>query len=95
MTSLSVPEYARIPRDRLRDKVWARLQRFDELQCRESGRPVFDWGAKRYVRALNYVGVLQVPGATVEILPKIDSSYVDDVDGWRKSDAHHLARLRP
>jgi 5-methylcytosine-specific restriction enzyme subunit McrC len=92
MTALSVPEFARISRDKLDDRVWRRLQHFDEVQCHKSGRPVFDWGANRFVRALNYVGVVQVPGATVEILPKIDSAYVDDLEAWRKSDAHHLAQ---
>ena len=92
MRHLCVPEYARIPREPRDDRMWRRLQAFDEVQTRRSGKPVFDWAARKYVRALNYVGVVQVPGALVEILPKIDAIPDNDLEAWRKSRSRSLAQ---
>ncbi len=67
-----IREYGRIS---VRDVGRAPLQRlrtFDEQQVRGGGTPVFDWGRRNEVRARNIVGVIQVPGLCVEILPKID-----------------------
>ncbi|MBM4356454.1 MAG: hypothetical protein FJ109_22105, partial [Deltaproteobacteria bacterium] len=51
----------------------------------ERNPPVFDWRFRHYIRARNLVGVVQVPGLQVEILPKIDADTLDhghlDQDG--------------
>lgn len=77
MIRLAIPEFGRIPRELLGSRMVRRLQAFDERQARGTGGQVFDWSHVHYVRALNYVGVVQVPGATIEILPKIDHSTSD------------------
>lgn len=77
MLRLSVPEFGRIPRDRLGDRIARRLQAFDERHASTTGEQVFDWSRVHYVRALNSVGVIQVPGAIIEILPKVDCEVTD------------------
>lgn len=66
-----VLEYERIPRSGIPPARLARLQALDERQAGRSGQTVLDWGRRVEVSARNYVGVLQVPGLTVEILPKV------------------------
>ena len=73
MKYLSVTEFERIPRKRLGSDLCTRLQQFDERFARSSGTTVFDWSRIAYVRARNWVGVVQVPGLQIEILPKTDS----------------------
>lgn len=52
-----------------------RLRAFDEAYAiKNRGRTIFDWSVRAYVKATSYVGVIQVPGLTVEILPKTDKS---------------------
>jgi len=91
MIELSVAEYARIPRDRLNPGVIKRLQSVDEHFSRESGNTVFDWSHTRYIQARNYVGVIQVPGCSIEILPKIDHDYKSDT---RIFETHDIERIR-
>lgn len=67
-------EYGRLPRSELSPRLLLRLQRFDERNAQQTGACVFDWTHVHYVRALSYVGVIQIPGLTVEILPKVDTS---------------------
>jgi 5-methylcytosine-specific restriction enzyme subunit McrC len=56
-------------------RLLGRLKAFDESYAlKNRGVPVFDWSARKYVKATSLVGVIQVPGLTVEILPKIDTS---------------------
>jgi 5-methylcytosine-specific restriction enzyme subunit McrC len=66
-----VLEYERIPRAEIAPARLARLQALDERQAGRSGQTVLDWGRRAEVCARNFVGVLQVPGLTVEILPKV------------------------
>lgn len=66
-----VLEHERIPRSGIPPSRLARLQALDERQAGRSGQTVLDWGRRAEVCARNYVGVLQVPGLTVEILPKV------------------------
>lgn len=48
------------------------LKTFEDAYCGKSKKNrIFDWRHKE-VWARNYVGVIQVPGLTLEILPKID-----------------------
>ena len=73
MKQLSVTEFERIPRKRLGSDLCSRLQHFDERFARSSGATVFDWSRIGYVRARNWVGVVQIPGLQIEILPKTDA----------------------
>src|SRR5690606_8221070 len=43
-----------------------------------SGETLFDWSLRKEIRAKNYVGVVQVPGVCVDILPKIDAHATDE-----------------
>ena len=54
----------------LEPQLYDRLKKFDQQQLDESNR-VFNWGDMR-AKAQQWVGVLQVPGLQLEILPKID-----------------------
>ena len=48
-----------------------RVQRFDESMATSEGRQVFAWRS-RYAKATQWVGVMQVPGLSLEVLPKIE-----------------------
>ncbi|MBT0651542.1 McrC family protein [Geomobilimonas luticola] len=74
MQYLKVTEYERIPRTEQNRKLLSRIQGFDETWCGSGREPIFDWYDRRFVRARNYVGVIAVPGGSIEILPKIDKS---------------------
>jgi len=91
MKHIVIPEYGRIYRENTpghehaKPELIVRLQRFDErFAARNDGQTVFDWSRRQYVRANSHVGVVQVPGLTVEILPKIDSRPTDDESGFKK-----------
>jgi 5-methylcytosine-specific restriction enzyme subunit McrC len=74
-----MPEYGRINRSDIDNRVLRRLQAFDEMWAGDKGQCVFDWSRSEYIRAQNYVGVVQIPGLVVEILPKIDATAnIDD-----------------
>ena len=67
-----VPEYGRIDRADIGDALLAKLQRFDEEHAKTAKESVFDWRYRKFIKARNYVGVIQIPGLTIEILPKLD-----------------------
>lgn len=79
MKEITVREYGRIQRGRIGAKLLRSLHRFDLEQAASSGDCIFDWGRLHFIHAKNYVGVVQVPGLRIEILPKID--HVFDVSG--------------
>ena len=54
----------------LERRLYERLKRFDQAQRPEADR-VFAWGDGK-AKALQWIGVIQVAGLQVEILPKID-----------------------
>jgi 5-methylcytosine-specific restriction enzyme subunit McrC len=74
MQQLTVTEYEKILRTEQNRKFLSLLQRFDEKWSNSCGETVFDWSNRRFVSARNYVGVIALPGAAIEILPKIDST---------------------
>lgn len=78
MSLIVVHEYGRIERSRLGKALERRLHRFDDRHAKSIGDHVFDWRFEKYVRAKSYVGVVHIPGLTVEILPKIDDSPIGD-----------------
>jgi 5-methylcytosine-specific restriction enzyme subunit McrC len=80
MKKFVIPEYGRIDRNKMGLNLINRLQSFDEKHTRAGQSPIFDWGHRNYIRALNNVGVVQVPGIQVEILPKIDHSFEENIE---------------
>lgn len=93
MITLSVPEFGRIDRDRLSSRLIRRLQSFDERHARKFGKSVFDWSRIHYIQARNYVGVVQVSGLTVEILPKTDAEQ-DGADNATEPQAEWVSRAQ-
>ena len=69
----------------LEQRLYDRLKRFDQRGRAEKDR-VFSWG-DRSARTTQWVGVIQVPGLQVEILPKID-----EVDSNGKDEKETQAR---
>ncbi len=47
------------------------LQALDEQHAGKTGVTVFDWSRREEIRARNWVGIMQVPGLCVEIVPKV------------------------
>ena len=66
-----VREFEGFPRSSVPRSCLARLEEFDRGHEAREGKPVFDWSLRQEVKATNWVGVLQVPGLQVEILPKL------------------------
>ncbi len=56
----------------LEERLYDRLHRFD-CEGRPEGQRVFEW-RDNHARTTQWVGVLQVPGLQVEVLPKIDAA---------------------
>ncbi len=63
-------EHRGAPRERLGPRACRALERLDYDYSRRAGERIFDWSRKAEVRARNWVGVVEVPGLSVEILPK-------------------------
>lgn len=84
-------EFGRVPRHRLTPVHLTRLRRLDVQQFSLSGRPIFDWNDNRWLRVQNYVGVLQVRGLTIEILPKICGPDDPLIDPQPSDDHDHSA----
>jgi 5-methylcytosine-specific restriction enzyme subunit McrC len=63
-------EFGRIDCRKLNRLALARLKKLDQLYSATS-RPIFDWNNPDWLKVQNYVGVIQVPGLSIEILPKI------------------------
>lgn len=64
-------EHEQIRRADLPPHALRRLWRFDIACSASVGQTVFDWSGIDVIRAQNYVGVVQVPGLSIEILPKL------------------------
>ena len=62
----------------LEHRLYDRLRRFDQRQREEVDR-VFSWGDGS-ARAQQWVGVIQVPGLQVEVLPKVDAGGSDEAE---------------
>ncbi len=78
MITISVCENRKIDCDARQRKE---LKVFDDAWCAKPGKSsLFDWRHNE-VLSRNYVGVVQVPGLTVEILPKIDRNRTDSAGG--------------
>lgn len=86
MKIVSVCENRKIHCD---DRQRRELKSFDDAWLPKSGKSaVFDWRHNE-VWSRNYVGVVQVPGLTVEVLPKIDKRS-EEGDEEKKLAKHNL-----
>ena len=101
MKHITIPEYGQIVRwnhrsptpeatERiayLEGNLYRRLERCEQQLTRD-GQPVFTW-YKDYIQAQQWVGVVQVPGLQIEILPKVDNrpsaTAVTKSDEWYES----------
>jgi 5-methylcytosine-specific restriction enzyme subunit McrC len=72
-------EFGRIDCRRLNRLTVARLKDLDRVY-EASERRIFDWTNPYWIKVQNYVGVIQVPGLSIEILPKIAPSAETVVD---------------
>jgi len=77
MQTLTISEFERVPRSEIHPVVLRDLHRLDERNAEREGKLVFDWSRRATVCARNWVGVLQAPGLSVEILPKIEGTSAD------------------
>ena len=73
----------------LKQRLFKRLERFD---TRDYDDPVFFWG-NGFLKARQWIGVVQVPGLQVEILPKI-TGLGDDEPGRNGARANLLYMLQ-
>jgi len=85
MKKLIIPEHGRIVSWRrktpppeasehiayLEERLYNRLEKHEQHLSR-NGKPVFTWYSD-YLKANQWVGVVQVTGLQIEILPKVDS----------------------
>lgn len=84
---VSVCENQKIP---CTDKQRKELKAFEDARCGKSNKNrIFDWRHNE-VWAKNYVGVIQVPGLSLEILPKIDKSKAEADEQERLLAQHNL-----
>ena len=95
MKSFVIQEHTKIARrdgestpPYLEPRLYERLRRFDQRGRAEKDR-VFSWG-DRSARTTQWVGVIQVPGLQVEILPKIDEA---DLNGKDKKETQARSNL--
>ena len=73
----------------LEDRLFQRLQRFDRVLARRDG-DVFSWSVD-HGRAKQWVGVIQLPGLQLEILPKTDAHGSDTIWEARRNLLYMLA----
>ncbi|MBN2719437.1 MAG: McrC family protein [Deltaproteobacteria bacterium] len=69
---ITIQEYGRIDKRQIGERAVHRLRKLDALYERRDGMAVFDWRYDRYIRARSVVGVIELPGLTIEVLPKTD-----------------------
>lgn len=72
MQQISIREYGKIPHEMIGIRLTRELQMFDERHALKSGDTIFDWSHRYYIKAKSFVGVIQIPGLSIEILPKTD-----------------------
>lgn len=92
MQHFSIPEYGRLSREALGARNILNLQRFDEHHARGTGETIFDWSHLKFIQAKSIVGLLQIPGIVVEILPKIDESTGSENGATPNSNDQHQVR---
>lgn len=74
MMRISLREFEKRSRSEVPARMLDSLQRYDERLAGTTGDTIFDWSQRYHLRAKSYVGVIQIPGLQVEILPKTDRS---------------------
>jgi 5-methylcytosine-specific restriction endonuclease McrBC regulatory subunit McrC len=73
-TLIKLREFERRSRREFPSEALARLERFDRALTDSARSTVLDWSLADDIRATSWVGVLQVPGLSIEILPKLEST---------------------
>lgn len=84
MKHIVIREYERLFVDRsgpksISRKHFRRLRKFDSKQAGREGSLIFEWRHNK-LWAKNWVGVVQIGGLTVEILPKVEKPSKSDND---------------
>jgi 5-methylcytosine-specific restriction enzyme subunit McrC len=106
MKRVSVLEYGRLWRGKhdeptghydgnkvfLSEKHFERLRSFDERQAPTTSKQIFSW-RRNSVKARQWVGVVQVHGLTVEILPKTEQSSASSGEEDETSEQTKQARF--
>ena len=103
MKRIVIPEFGRIYRkDRplnsdthenriyLNASLYKKLQRTDRQLSRD-GQEIFTWYAN-HVQARQWVGVIQLPGLLIEILPKVDTLVTTDSQFYEKAKTHEARK---
>jgi len=86
---LRILEYGLVHKSDVGARAFRELQRFDAALAGRNGTTVLDWSHPHHAKAGSMVGVLSVPGLTLEILPKLDR----DASGTPAECAHAQRNL--
>ncbi len=79
MKRLTIIEHEHInigdAKNEISEPLFKKLHKFDVKysENKSEGQRIFNWG-DRYFKAKQWVGVIQIPGLNIEILPKIESN---------------------
>ena len=106
MKPLSIREHTRIVRSDTKGFFWRGNQAYlenrlyDRLKCfdqrghkdTKSAHPVFLWGDGR-AKTMQWVGVIQVSGLQIEILPKVDESAGNDDENQVRSNLLYILAI--
>lgn len=93
-SAIRVFEYGHLHRKDVGTRVWDRLRTFDEAQARQTRTPtILDWRFACYAVAGSRVGVVRVPGLTLEILPKICRADAEGSENLARGNLLHMLRV--
>lgn len=91
---LRILEYGVVRKSDVGARAFHALHRFDAERAGRNGRTVLDWSHPHYAKASSWVGVLSVPGLTVEILPKLDRDATESPTELAHAQRNLLAMMR-
>lgn len=91
---LRILEYGVVRKADVGARAFHTLHRFDAERAGRNGSTVLDWSHPHYAKAGSWVGVLSVPGLTVEILPKLDRDATESPAELAHAQRNLLAMMR-